>query len=114
LSKHDSKNQNLLVSSTCSERGLQTRISDQPVRGDVIRNAFGFIASFDPDLHRPTITFLESEGISLDKWHYYSLRQIDKQLRNYFGAALTALLVVKIEKDVRRQYYGNRDVMQLD
>jgi hypothetical protein len=84
---------------------LQAKIVDQPVGGQVIRRAFHILAFAGVDLHEITIEFLEKGGITLDSAHYYSLRQIEKQLRKFYGNELTPRLIEIIEKEIRVQYY---------
>lgn len=80
-------------------------IVDQPVEGEVIKKAFGILALAGVDLHNITIEFLEKKGIILDSAHYYSLRQIETQLRKFYGTEMTPRIVRIIEKEIRMQYY---------
>jgi hypothetical protein len=98
--------ENPLVFSDHSKIGLQAEIIDQPVRGEVMRKAFDILAFAGVDLHKITIDFLEGKGIILDNAHYYSLRQIERQLRKFYGSQLTPRLIEIIENEIHAQYYG--------
>jgi hypothetical protein len=97
--------ENTLVFSDHNTAALQAKIVDQPVMGEVIRKAFGILAFSGVDLHEITIDFLENNGIILDSMHYYSLRQIERQLRKFYGSQLTPRLIEIIEREIRAQYY---------
>lgn len=78
---------------------------DQPVRGDVIRNAIYTIDVSGIVLHRMVVDLLKDDGVILDSGHYYSLREIKSRLLVMFGESLTPKIVKLIEIGIREQYY---------
>lgn len=51
------------------------------------------------------IEYFEGRGMVLDDTHYYSLNDIENQLRSLFGEEATEILMDKIEGEIHAQYY---------
>lgn len=78
---------------------------DQPVRGDVLRRAFGALDHYDLTLSAMFIRLLQDDSVFLDSLHYYSLRQIDDSLEPFFSNSTRAKIIKIIQASIQRQYF---------
>jgi hypothetical protein len=86
-------------------RILPAETAEQPVRGDIIRKALVRLDFMGLNIKDALINHLQQNGMILDNAHYYSLKDIEKQMREIFGQEATLILLAKIEGGIRAQYF---------
>ena len=85
---------------------LYSEIADEPVRGDVVMKALDKLNVFGVAFREVIVYYLENRGITLDKAHCYSLREIERHLRVLFGEQVTPRIMKMIEAGIKEQYYS--------
>lgn len=83
--------------------GLKT--SSQPVRGDVLRNALDDLDLWGEQFSAAIVKILQSKGLVFDARHYYTLHDIEKELKRLLGRESTQHISELLEIGVRAQYF---------
>ncbi|AIF84491.1 hypothetical protein NTE_02441 [Candidatus Nitrososphaera evergladensis SR1] len=84
----------------------RVKVLSQPVRGDVLRKALDDLDLWGEQFGIIITKLLQANGLVFDAHHYYSLHDIEKQLRRFLGKENSRQISAVIKIGIQVQYFS--------